>query len=376
MVWPKVSIIWLNYNSTKIIDIALRSLEAIAELDYPRDKYELIVVDNGSTDGSFEKINKFLQGVSLRRKIIRLDRNTGFTGGNNAGFNARDPESNYVVLLNNDAIPFPDSLQKLIEYAETRQDVGAVQGIIVDLDNGRVDTAGDMLTELLVAYQLYHDQIPQSVTKSFYTSYADGAYSILKVEAVKKATDLPDKMFYEEMFAYFDDSVLGLQLWNAGFKVLSYPVIAGLHRRSSSFGKTGPFRLYLTTRGYIALNEISNSMFRNLIRSTFPTRILRRSVAGLLASKLLGGKYKMLSPPSEVLQALYKGYTDGVRLGRSKLKEMGSPIDIYKAPILRLPILKNLAMLLTGIGMDFYRKLTTKYITIEFEREISRFIAD
>lgn len=375
MAWPKVSIIWLNYNSARFIDIALRSLKAVAELDYPRDKYELIVVDNGSTDGSFKKIKEFLEGVSLRSKIIKLDRNLGFTGGNNIGFQAKDPESSFVVLLNNDAIPFTDSLLRLIEYVESRRDVGAVQGIIVDLDSGRVDTAGDMLTELLIAYQLYHNQPPQSIKKSFYISYADGAYSIFKVEAVKKAIGMENKMFYEEMFAYFDDSILGLQLWNAGFKVLSCPIIAALHRRSSSFGKTDAFRLYLMTRGYIALNEISNSIFRDFIKSTFFIRILRKSVAGLLTSKLFGGRYKLLSSSSEILQALYKGYVDGIRWGRKKLKEIKFPINIYKGPILRLSVPKNVVMFLTGVGIDFAKRFGTKYITKDFEREILKFIA-
>lgn len=53
---PKASIIWLNFNSMGIIDIVLESLTAVSELDYPSDKYELIVVDNGSTDVSFVKV--------------------------------------------------------------------------------------------------------------------------------------------------------------------------------------------------------------------------------------------------------------------------------------------------------------------------------
>lgn len=55
MVCPKVSIIWLNHNPSRIMPIVLESLKSIANLDYPSDKYELIVVDNGSTDGGFGK---------------------------------------------------------------------------------------------------------------------------------------------------------------------------------------------------------------------------------------------------------------------------------------------------------------------------------
>jgi len=65
MTWPKTSIIWLNHNSSRIMPIVLESLESIVNLDYPSDRYELIVVDNGSTDGSFEKIKELLE-----RKIV------------------------------------------------------------------------------------------------------------------------------------------------------------------------------------------------------------------------------------------------------------------------------------------------------------------
>jgi GT2 family glycosyltransferase len=377
MVWPVVSIIWLNYNSAKIIDIVLKSLEASVDLDYPSNKFELIVVDNGSNDGSFEIIKDFLnKKFSLRKKIIKLERNLGFTGGNNVGFRARDLDSKYVALLNNDAIPLPESLQVLVEYAEARDDVGAVQGIILDMDTGRIDTAGDMLTELLGAYQLYHGQVHQSVKKSFYISYADGAYFLFKVNAVKKATGFSDKIFYDEMFAYFDDSILGLQLWNRGFKIVSYPSLTAFHRRSSSFGKISPLKIYLMTRGYIALNELCNSRYKKLIRKSFYTRIMRMYMARLLASKIVGGKYRLQSPPGELLHAFYRGYLDGLRWGRRKIEELGASIDIYKAPILRTLPQEATTMLLTGIGIDFFRRYYTESIGRKFERKIHMFIAD
>jgi teichuronic acid biosynthesis glycosyltransferase TuaG len=56
---PKISIFWLNYNSNSFIDIALESLKGILDLDY--SNYELIVVDNGSTDMSLKVINNFIE---------------------------------------------------------------------------------------------------------------------------------------------------------------------------------------------------------------------------------------------------------------------------------------------------------------------------
>jgi glycosyltransferase involved in cell wall biosynthesis len=56
---PPLSIIWVNYNSMSIMDIVLRSLKSILELEYP--DYEVIVVDNASSDGSFEKIRDLVK---------------------------------------------------------------------------------------------------------------------------------------------------------------------------------------------------------------------------------------------------------------------------------------------------------------------------
>jgi GT2 family glycosyltransferase len=356
------------------MDVVHKSLDAIIDLNYPSNRFELIVIDNGSNDGSFEVIRGFLdRKASINKKVVRLNKNLGFTGGNNIGYRVRDRESKYIALLNNDAIPFPDSLKNLVEYAESRKDVGATQGVIVDMNTGKVDTAGDILTELLAAYQLYHYKPPQSVKRNYYISYADGAYSLYKIDAIKKATGFSDKIFYDEMFAYFDDSILGLQLWNSGYKIVSCPLITALHRRSSSFGILSPSKLYLQTRGYITLNELCNSIYKKLIRNMFYLSIIRRLVTRLFSSKFLGNMYKLQSSALEAFSALYYGYLDGLRLG--KVYRSKTILDIYKAPILRTRLGNGIIMLLTGIGIDFMRRSYTEKITKEFENQIHMFIA-
>ncbi|WP_054855779.1 glycosyltransferase [Vulcanisaeta sp. JCM 16161] len=122
----KASVIWLNYNSMGFIDIALRSLESFLNLDF--GDYELIVVDNASTDGSFERIKRFVEErrpSNVRVKVIRNDRNLGYAGGMNIGWDARDPDSKYVAFANNDLITTPESLTKLIEHMEGDEKVGA-----------------------------------------------------------------------------------------------------------------------------------------------------------------------------------------------------------------------------------------------------------
>ena len=90
---PFVTVIWLNYNSDKIIDIAKQSLLAIKNFDYPM--YEFILVDNGSTDNSLKQIARYLDNIRLKSKILKSKWNLGFTGGNNVAYRYRSSNAKF-----------------------------------------------------------------------------------------------------------------------------------------------------------------------------------------------------------------------------------------------------------------------------------------
>jgi len=324
MAWPKVSIIWVNYNSSKIMSIALESLEAVSNFDYPADKYELIVVDNGSTDGSYEEIRNFLKRKSsLKKKLIRLNKNLGFTGGNNVGFNARDKESKYVVLLNNDAIPLQNSLTLMVEYAE-QFNVDSLNGVILKYDSPRIiDTAGNFVDELVGARPIgVNERYPWIIRKPFYITYADGAYVIYKVSAIRRC--MGEKLFFDEFFGYGDDNILGLMLWNHGYRVVTIPEIVAKHKRYSSFGsvfieKQTPLNMYLERRSHAALLCLSNSRYH------LPTLLyLLRNSLGVTAFK------------RGLNKCLLRSIVDGARLGKKLREKYGIFIDIYRGPVITI----------------------------------------
>ena len=327
--WPKVSIIWLNYNSSKIMPIVLESLESIVSLDYPYDKLELIVVDNSSTDGSFEKIKGFLEKRNaLRKKVIRLDKNLGFTGGNNVGFMARDKESRYVLLLNNDAILFQDSLKTLIEYAEINSNVACLQGVILRYGTRLIDSAGDFLDEFLRSHVLgKYREYPWILRKPLYVTYVDGSCALYRVENVVKY--LGNKLFIDEFFGYGDDNVLGLMMWNCGQKSIAIPEAVASHARSLTFGKESTFLSYLSERNRIALTQITNTRYKHVMLLYTLNQMLRN----VIAYALRGLKIR----PENYMRIQIKAISDGVKLAR-KLRRKGIFIDIYKAPIIRIPL--------------------------------------
>jgi GT2 family glycosyltransferase len=334
MTWPKITIIWLNHNSLKIMPIVLESLESIASLDYPLGKYELIVVDNGSTDGSFEKIKEFLERKDdLKKKIIRLDYNLGFTGGNNIGFIARDRESKYVLLLNNDAVLFQEGLKVLVEYAEKYGGVAGLQGVVLEYKSRLIDTAGDYVDELLQAHLLGSNQVyPWILRKPIYVTYVDGCCSLYRVESILKCTG--DKLFINEFFGYGDDNVLGLMLWSCGCRLIAIPEIIASHARGLTFGrgKRSNISIYLSERNRVALTQITNTRYKHVV--------LLHALRNLITS----------APPrtgfSDLAKTRARVIIDGLRLGR-RLKNQGVFLDIYKAPLVKIP-LRDLGVFFTA----------------------------
>ena len=355
MVWPKVSIIWLNYNSSKILPIVLESLESVVGLDYPSDKYELIVVDNGSTDGSFERVKDFLdRRGSLKKRVIRLGRNLGFTGGNNIGFMARDKESKYVLLLNNDAIIFQGGLKTLVEYAENYSDVACLQGVVLKYGTRLIDTAGNYIDELLLLHVVgLNHEYPWLLRRAIYVTYVSGTSALYRIENILKSVG--NRLFINEFFGYGDDHVLGLMMWNYGYKSVAIPEIIASHVGSLTFRKSirKTFPEYLLERNTITLSFITSTRYRSLVS----LHALRNLAISLFKSGRRDYTYTRI-----------RALIDGVRLAK-KLKSKGVFIDLYKAPIIKIP-LKDLWMFFTkrSIIIKYFEDWITKnlsFLTVE-----------
>ena len=307
----RASVIWLNYNSMRFIDIALRSLESFLNLDF--DGYELIVVDNASGDGSFEVIRKYIDehGRGVKVRVIRNDGNLGYAGGMNVGWEARDPESKYVAFANNDLIATPESLAKLIEHMDGDEKIGAVSGLIYYPDGRTICTAGGSIDELWVVKgicnELTTDECP-GIDKEYYITFSSGEYMVVKVNAIRDA--IPSgKPFIDETFLYLDDDLLGLMLWNRGYEVKYAPINAGTHYA----GKTtkGFLRDFYQTRAATALSYIAKTRYSNTMIGALHN--LRR-YAYILIDRIK-----------------YQGFIDGMRLGKILLERIGK-LNLYCAP--------------------------------------------
>jgi GT2 family glycosyltransferase len=113
----KVSVIIPNYNGQKHLGTCIDSLH---QLNFPRENYEIIVVDNASSDNSCEFILSTYPDVVL----IKTEKNLGFAGGCNLGI--KNSVGEYIVLLNNDTKVDTNWLKELIAVADGDEDVAIV----------------------------------------------------------------------------------------------------------------------------------------------------------------------------------------------------------------------------------------------------------
>jgi GT2 family glycosyltransferase len=272
---------------------------------------------------ALRRLRSFLRGgVVLRRRL--LDYNLGFTGGNNIGFIARDRESKYVLLLNNDAVLFQEGLRVLVEYAEKYSGVAGLQGVVLKYKSRLIDTAGDYVDELLQAHLLGSNQVyPWILRRPIYVTYVDGCCSLYRVESLLKCTG--DKLFIDEFFGYGDDNVLGLMLWSCGYKLVAIPEIIANHARGLTFGrrKRSNISIYLSERNRVALTQITNTRYKHVV--------LLHALKNLITSTLPRTGF------SDLAKTRVRVIIDGLRLGR-RLKNLGISLDIYKAPLVKIPL--------------------------------------
>jgi GT2 family glycosyltransferase len=228
----------LNWNGGEDTLRALASLEGI----------ESICVDNGSTDGSDDEVERRFPQVEL----LRTGSNLGYSGGNNVGLRrAIERGADWVLLLNNDAVAEPGIDAALTRAAEQRPDAGILACKVLFEDGETVQYAGASFNALLgysgrpVGYgkRDEFDELRE-------VDRADGAAMAVSVAA------MGDGQLAEELFAYVEDVELSLRLRRRGFPVVFVPDAVVRHKGSAATGgSASTHNLYYDTRNSIVVME-------------------------------------------------------------------------------------------------------------------------
>ena len=147
--FPKASVIVLTHNNLAFTQACLHGLEA--NTHYPN--WELLLVDNGSTDGSADFLAEYATR-NAQARLIRNDENLGFAAGNNRGLAAADGE--YLVILNNDTYVTPGWLLDLIRHLRKTPDLGLVGPVTNNIGNeAKIDIHYTDMAEMRKAASAY-----------------------------------------------------------------------------------------------------------------------------------------------------------------------------------------------------------------------------
>ena len=279
--YPSVSIIILNWNGKKLLKDCLSSLFKLT--DYPN--YKVIVVDNGSTDGSVEYVKKHFP----KADILALDKNYGFSKGNNEGikYALKKYNPDYILLLNNDTeIIQKDWLTRMVEVAESDKKIGIV-GCKLVYPDGRIQHAG------VDVFSLTHygwgeedkgqwDEIKEVLAIS-------GACFFIKRSLIKKIGLL------DEIYSPYwgEETDFCMRAIRAGFKIVYVGHSTLIHREGFSIKKVSDIKRFLITQRneltfflrYFPFSFFLKSILKGFVRVFLSYKVGGMRKAGLIFHK-------------------------------------------------------------------------------------------
>jgi GT2 family glycosyltransferase len=293
-----LSVIVVNWNRKELLRACLLSL-----LCQEGVQIEIIVVDNGSSDGSVEMLEQEFRSV----RVIRNTVNRGFCAANNQGIAAASAE--FIALLNNDAEACPNWLCQLRRVFDGSPDVGmAASKVLVWEDPRRIDKAGHLI---YLDGQNRGRGSGELDTGQYDTMeeilWPDGCAAMYRRSMLEQIGG-----FDEDFFAYADDAELGLRARIAGWRCFYTPAAVVRHHRGATLGLRSLRRVELIERNRILLAA-----------KLFPWSLLWLNGVFYLA-RLVAGAWAALRGKGEISR--FPGWTNKLRvaaaMGRGDLEAL------------------------------------------------------
>ena len=296
----------VNWNRKELLRACLDSLERQGEV-----ASEVIVVDNGSADGSAE-----MAETEFSVRVIRNRENRGFCAANNQGIAAAQGE--FVALINNDAEAAQGWLAALHRACSSAPDIGmAASKVLVWEDPGRIDKAGHLI-------------FPDGQNRGRGSGATDCGQYDCEEEVLwpdgcaalyRKAMLDEIGGFDEDFFAYGDDAELGLRARIAGWRCVYTPQAVVRHHRGSTLGKDSVRRIQLIERNRLLL---AIKLFPWSLLLLNPLFFAARLAAGALAACLGAGDtayFPGLAGKWRLVRALAVGQFEALRMAPRMLSK-------------------------------------------------------
>lgn len=286
---PRLWVVILNYNAGAFLEACVDSV-----LADPTERMEVIVVDNASSDGSADHLAK----SNAQADIWQMEANLGYTKAYNRALERilgrlkqedADPDHEYVVFLNADAVVMPGALRKMLGALEQTNDVAAVQPKLLSMQDpsrfdysggagGFADRWGFPFTRGRVLETIEKDRGQYDAPQDIF--WACGACSMVRASALWDA-GLLDERFEMHM----EEIDLCWRFWLRGWRVRSEPGAVVHHYVSASLPAKHLKRLFCNHKNSLCL--LVKNFGRRRLCTVLPLRICMDAV--IFAVALFGG---------------------------------------------------------------------------------------
>ena len=257
MIPPKVTIIILTWNNK---DDTIECLDSLRSLTYPN--FDIVLVDNGSTDGSLACISARYPALA----IVANEKNLGFAEGNNVGITyALAKGAEYVLILNNDTVAEPGFLDALMEVAESDPRIGIIGPKIVYYHNpAKIWSTGGRINLFTgVSTNIRDNDSHESCQGVKIVDYVSGCALLIKTEAIQRVG-----LFDKDYFLYLEDSDLNFRAHLQGYLSIVNCDTTILHKAGASSSAVRDSIYYYFARNSLLFLKKNGSWYH------YPTCIL------------------------------------------------------------------------------------------------------
>ena len=249
----KVSVIVLNWNGKRFLKDCLSSL---FKQDY--DSYEVLLIDNGSTDDSLDFVRHQFP-LTKKLRIIALNRNYGFSKGNNIGVTYA--KGDFIIILNNDTKVKPNFITQVVKIAENDEQIASVGCQILSINNrvwfSQKFTNGGFIVPFFLQ-GLVKARI-DLISQRYCVNLANSGCACLFRKAVFESIGGYD----EDFLADWEDWDLGYRINLAGYKSVHIPLPLVFHVGGGTAGH--PPERYARIYGNIMFSHFKNYNISNLL---------------------------------------------------------------------------------------------------------------
>jgi len=292
-----VSVIIVNWNTRVLLLECLKSVfETLHDLPF-----EVMVVDNGSDDGSVAAVCKAFPAA----RVIVNDRNVGFAAANNRAF--RQMAGKYALLLNTDAVLTPGAVQTLIAFMENHGDVGMACGQLLNGDGTRQNSFANFPEALSLLFNesllglLFPGRFPSKRNRGNVPIAVDsciGACMIVRRSAMEAVGFLD-----EDYFFFFEETDWAKQMQAAGWQVFFVPAARIYHLQGQSVGHHIRSRLLFFKSRYLYLRKWHRKTYPLLFILVF-SRLLLNNLLNLIGFTATLGLNKKIRKKLKVYSLL------------------------------------------------------------------------